>query len=163
MPRRARSNRDRALIGWERADPPGRICSASRSARPATGRGRGNGPGSAPSSLQLTNGLVRHQNPAVLHRQGLQACAMKVGCVRGDGVGDDRGLEALMKGASRGVLDANLRDGSRDENGIDVMCDEQVGEPCAMESVVTVLVDLSLLGPWRQLVDDGHAIALPID
>ena len=88
---------------------------------------------------------------------------MKVGCVRGDGVGDDRGLEALVKSASRGVLDANLRDGSRDENGVDVMCDQQVSEPCAMESVVTVLVDLSLLGPRRQLVDDGHAIALPLD
>src|SRR5437899_10606375 len=88
---------------------------------------------------------------------------MKVRRIGGDGVGDDSGLESLMKSTARGVLDTNLRDRTGDENRIDVMCDEQVGEPCAVKSVVTVLVDLSLSLTWRQLIDDGHAITLPLD
>src|SRR5260370_23562963 len=100
------------------------------------------GLGSAPLSLQLAHGFARRYDPTVLHRQGRQARAMELGRVRGDGIGDDRGLEALMKSASRRVLDADLRDRTGDEDRVDAMRDEQIGEPRAMKSVVTVLVDL---------------------
>src|SRR4029077_11337714 len=105
-------------------DLPGRTCSASRPAHRAAGRGRVNEPVSAPLSLQLANGVVRRYDAAVLHRQGLQARVMMSRRVRGNGIRDDRCLEALMKSASSGVLDANLRDRAGDEDRIDAMCDE---------------------------------------
>src|SRR6266849_131667 len=122
-----------------------------------------NGPVSGPLSLQLAHGFVRRYDPTVLHRQCLEALAMKVRRVGGHGICDDRGLEALMKGAPSRVLDANLRDRAGNEDRIDAMCDEHIGEPRAMKSVVTVLVDLALSLPRRQLIDDGHAIALALD
>src|SRR6266849_6749336 len=122
-----------------------------------------NGPVSAPLSLQLAHGFVRRYDPTVLHRQGLEARAMKVRRVGGHSICDDCGLEALMKGAPSRVLDANLRDCAGKEDRIDAMRDEHIGEPRAMKSVVTVLVDLGLSLLRRQLVDDGHAIALTFD
>src|SRR5439155_75425 len=90
-------------------------------------------------------------------RQRLQARAVELGRVRRNGVGHDRSLEALVEGAARRVLDADLRDSAGDEHRVDVAGVQQVGQARAMEPVVAVLVDLVLAGP--QLERDWGAVA----
>src|ERR1700674_369723 len=113
--------------------------------------------------LHLAQCLLRRHDTTVLHRQRLQACTVQLRRIRRDGVGYDHGLKAFMKGTARRVLDADLSDGSGDENRVDAVRDQQIGEPRAVESVVTVLVDLLLALQWNQLVDYGDAVALTLD
>ena len=80
---------------------------------------------------------------------------MEVRFVRGDGVGEDSDLETFMEGTSRSVFDADLRDRSRNQNRVNVVRDQQVGEPGAMESVVSVFVHLVLPGPGLILIAIG--------
>src|SRR5207253_2530941 len=83
--------------------------------------------------------------------------------VRRDRVRDDSGLKALMESAPGCVLDADLSDGTGDEDGVHGVRDQKIGQPSAMEPVVAVLVDLGLTGMRRELIDHGHAVALALD
>src|SRR5207237_2467401 len=98
--------------------------------------------------------FARRLDPAELDGNAAQRGGVKLAIVRRDGIRDDDGWVTRMEGAMNRVFDADLSDGAGDDQGLDALRLEDLGQDGVVEGAVSVLVDDMVTGRDRQLVDD---------
>src|SRR5438874_7089562 len=84
--------------------------------------------------------FARRLDPAELGGNAAQRGCMKLAIVGRDGVRDDDGWVTRMEGAMNRVFDADLSDGAGDDQRLDALRLEDLGQGSVVERAVSVLV-----------------------
>src|SRR5439155_4710803 len=93
--------------------------------------------------------FARRRDPAELGGNAAQRGSVQLAIVRRDGIRDDDGWVTRMEGAMNRVFDADLSDGAGDDQGLDALRLEDLGQDGVVEGAVSVLVDDMVTGRDR--------------
>ena len=90
--------------------------------------------------------FARRRDPAELGGDATQRGCMKLAIVRRDGIRDDDGRITSVEGAMHSVFDTDLGDGAGDDQGLDALRLEDLGQDGVVEGAVSALSTTWSLG-----------------